>query len=37
MMRRVGLDEVRRLPIELPNGAGILVATRPVASPTQKL
>lgn len=28
MMRRAGLDEVRRLPIDLPNGAGILAATQ---------
>lgn len=34
MMRRAGLDQVRRLPIELPNGAGILAAVRSTASPT---
>lgn len=36
MMRRAGLGEIRRLPIELPNGAGILAATRPVTSPAEK-
>lgn len=33
MLRQAGLGEVRRLPIDLPNGAGILVAVRPAASP----
>lgn len=33
MMRRAGLDQVRRLPIELPNGAGILAAVRSAGSP----
>jgi len=33
MMRRAGLGEVRRLPIELPNGAGILAAVRSAAPP----
>lgn len=28
MMRQAGLEEIRRLPIDLPNGAGILAAVR---------
>ena len=32
MMRQAGLEDVQRLPIELPNGAGILAAARPVAT-----
>ena len=36
MMHRAGLGEVRRLPIELPNGAGILAAIRPAGPPAQQ-
>ena len=36
MMHRAGLGEVRRLPIELPNGAGILAANRPAAPSAEK-
>ncbi len=36
MMRQAGFDQVQRLPIELPNGAGILAAVRLAASPAQQ-
>jgi len=37
MIRQAGFDQVRRLPIELPNGAGILMAVRSAASPALQL
>lgn len=35
MMRQAGLDAVQRLSIDLPNGAGILAATKPNTAPTR--
>ncbi|MBM9536562.1 SAM-dependent methyltransferase [Desulfobulbus alkaliphilus] len=36
MIHQAGFDQVRRLPLELPNGAGILAAVRSTASPARQ-